>query len=116
MCTSTPRTMKTAHRLKSVPLFSQEDWESFIQVHFTAEVVNMAKAVATGLALRGADAVHLASALVLQNRFAEGEDQSIFVASDRELKQAAQSSNLVVIDPAEQQEQSSSSIKEGERG
>ena len=57
------------------------------------------------MALRGADAVHLASAFVLQRRFADAEDRLVFVASDRELKEAAQSSGLAVIDPEEQEKQ-----------
>jgi hypothetical protein len=60
------------------------------------------------MALRGADAVHLASALVLRRRFADAEDRLIFVASDRELKEAAQSSGLAVIDPEEQEKQATS--------
>jgi hypothetical protein len=60
------------------------------------------------IALRGADAVHLASALVLQRRFAEAEDRLVFVASDRELKEAAHSSGLAVIDPEAQEQQATS--------
>ena len=44
------------------------------------------------MALRGADAVHLASALVLESRLVDAEDRLIFVAADRELKEAAQAS------------------------
>jgi predicted nucleic acid-binding protein len=40
----------------------EEDWGRFIQVHLTTEVVDIAKELARGLALRGADAIHLASA------------------------------------------------------
>jgi len=60
------------------------------------------------MALRGADAVHLASALVLQRRFADAEDRLVFVASDRELKEATQSSGLADIDPEEQEKQTTS--------
>lgn len=44
----------------------EEDWEHFIQVQLTDEAVKVAKELAKELALRGADAVHLASALLLQ--------------------------------------------------
>jgi hypothetical protein len=54
------------------------------------------------LSIRGADAVHLASALILKNCFKEKNDRLIFVASDHELKEAAKSSELDVIDPTEQ--------------
>ena len=60
------------------------------------------------MALRGADAVHLASALVLQRRFADAENHLVFVASDRELKEAAQASGLAVIDPEDQEQQATS--------
>jgi len=80
-----------------------DDWMRIIEVQFTAEVVEIARELAGKLALRGADAVHLASALLLQERFEEESDQLIIVASDHELKQAAQESGLVVIEPEEQE-------------
>ena len=66
------------------------------------------------MALRGADAVHLASALVLQRCFADAEDRLVFIASDRELKEAAQSSGLAVIDPEEQEQQATSPGEESQ--
>ena len=42
---------------------------------------------------------------MLQRRFADVEDRLVFVASDRELKEAAQSSGLAVIDPEEEEKQ-----------
>jgi hypothetical protein len=57
------------------------------------------------MSLRGADAVHLASALVLQSRLVDVEDRLIFVAADRELKEAAQASGLAIIDQGEQERQ-----------
>jgi len=82
----------------------EADWEHFIHVQLTAEVVDMAKTSAKELALRGADAIHLASALLLQRRFAAEDDRLIFVTSDRELKEAAQVSGLIVVDPNEKEE------------
>lgn len=81
----------------------ESDWERFLQIHMTVEVVHIAKTVAKELALRGADAVHLASAFVLRSRLAEEDDQLTLVVSDRELKAAAQSSGLATIDPEEQE-------------
>ena len=86
----------------------EEDWVRFIQIQLTIETMDLAKDLAKNMALRGADAVHLASALVLQRRFANAEDRLVFVASDRELKDAAQSSGLAVIDPEEQEQQATS--------
>ena len=76
-----------------------EDWTQFVRIQLTAEAITIACDVATRFALRGADAIHLASALLLQRRFAEADDRLILVTSDRELKEAAQSSGLPVIDP-----------------
>ncbi len=79
----------------------EDDWERFIQIQMTSETVNNAKELTIKYALRGADAVHLSSALMLQKRFREKEDRLIVVASDYELKEAAKSSGLEVIDPSE---------------
>jgi len=93
----------------------EEDWESFIQVQMTAEAVAIAKDLARDLALKGADAVHLASALLLQRHFEEEEDRLIFITSDQELKEAARSSGLEVIDPEEQERQTSSEAEKEEK-
>ena len=71
----------------------------FIQIHLSIEAVTQAREVARQRALRGADAIHLASALVLRSRFVEAEDQLVFVVSDHQLKEAAQSAGLSVTDP-----------------
>jgi predicted nucleic acid-binding protein len=92
----------------------EEDWGRFIQIQLTTETMDLAKDLARNMALRGADAVHLASALVLQRRFADAEDQLVFIASDRELKEAAQSSGLAIIDPEEQEPQATSPGEEAQ--
>src|SRR5207245_10740249 len=61
-----------------------EDWRHFIQVKIENEVVDLARDLAGRLALRGADAIHLASAVALQARFVDDDDRLLFVASDRE--------------------------------
>lgn len=76
-----------------------EDWQFFVKVQFTGDVINRASDIAKSLALRGADAIHLASALELQQRFTDPADQLIFVTSDTELLRAAQVSGLTVVDP-----------------
>ncbi|KAM3090108.1 type II toxin-antitoxin system VapC family toxin [Phormidesmis sp. 146-35] len=77
----------------------EADWQNFIQIQLTSNVVDQSKHLAEQLALRGADSIHLASALVLQNHLSS-TDQLIFIASDQELKTAAQTSGLVILDPA----------------
>lgn len=81
----------------------EEEWTRFVQIQLSVEAVNRAKEVARQQALRGADAIHLASALLLQSRFVEEEDRLVFVASDRELKDAARSAGFAVIDPEEEE-------------
>ena len=88
-----------------------EDWTRFIQVHMTMEVVDMARQVAQAMALRGADAIHLASALLLRQHLEDETTQLTFVASDRELKNAAEASHLTLIDPEEQEVHPSSSTE-----
>ena len=51
--------------------------KGFIQIHLTVEAVNRVKNAAREQALRGADAVHLASALMLQSRFADEDDRGL---------------------------------------
>ena len=60
-----------------------EDWDDFIQIHFTPEAVLFARESAYRMALRGADAIHLGSALILSQRFAASGDEVVLVASDR---------------------------------
>lgn len=79
----------------------EADWQNLIQVQLTVEGVNGAKSLAMSLAVRGADAVHLASASLLKNRLSQ-EDQLIFITSDHELGIAAQASGLVVLNPEEE--------------
>jgi len=80
-----------------------EDWSRFIQVYMTVDVVDTARQVAQELALRGADAIHLASALLLRQYLEDESTRLTFVASDRELKDAAKASHLTLIDPEEQE-------------
>jgi hypothetical protein len=56
----------------------EDDEGSFIQIHLSTETADVAKDLARNMALHGADAVHLASALVLQRRFADAEDRLAF--------------------------------------
>lgn len=84
----------------------EEDWKHFIQIQLTHEAVDMAKKLAIQLALRGADTVHLASALLLQSRLTEKNDRLILITSDGELKKASQSLDLIAIDPDEQERSS----------
>ena len=64
----------------------EEDWVHFIQIQLTTETMDLAEDLARNMAMRGTDAVHLASAFVLQRCFADAEDRLVFVDSDREVQ------------------------------
>ncbi len=81
------------------------DWERFIQIQLTSEIVEISKSLTNRFALRGADAIHLASAFLLKERFVHQNDQLILVTSDLELIAAAQDSKMVVLDPSKQEGQ-----------
>ena len=69
--------------------------------------MDSAKKLAKESAIRGADAVHLASAVLLKEQLEE-DDELVFVASDQQLKEAARSSGLTVTDPIEHEKRTSS--------
>lgn len=92
----------TAFQFKQKAQELEDDWKRFIQIQMTSEVVDNAKELTKKLALRGSDAIHLSSALLLQRRFLGKDDRLIIVTSDYELKKAAKSTGLTDIDPIEQ--------------
>jgi hypothetical protein len=67
-------------------------------------VVRRSLELASTFGLRGADSVHLASALILREKLAVEAEEFALVASDLELKAAALKAGLAVIDPQEQSE------------
>ena len=73
-------------------------------MELTQEVLERSLELANIWALRGADSVHLASALILQARLAIEAHEFAFVTSDLELKAAALKAGLAVLDPQEQGE------------
>ena len=82
----------------------EADWERFFQVKMTDEIIALAADVARDLALRGADAIHLAAALWFQRLLSAPEDRLVLVTADRELKKGAQASKVEVVDPEEQEQ------------
>jgi uncharacterized protein len=81
------------------------DWQRAIQVNLSSDVLEVAATQARYLALRGADAVHLASAMVLSRRLEAVGDQVTVVTSDRELAEAARIVNLNVLNPEAEEAQ-----------
>ena len=88
---------------KQTVLDLEEDWQGIIKVQLDSKVIDIAKDIAQRLALKGADTIHLASALLLGNDLKNQGDQLILVASDHQLLEGAKSSGIDVIDPEEQE-------------
>lgn len=92
----------SSRMLQSVLSQLQHDWRDFIRIGLTAEVVSLAGTLATTFGMRGADAVHLASAEVLRRRFESPEHEIVVFASDRELNIAAGTLGFAVFDPTQE--------------
>ncbi|MGE0540292.1 MAG: type II toxin-antitoxin system VapC family toxin [Dehalococcoidia bacterium] len=90
------------------------DWAGFIEVRLDTDTLALATGAVRRYALRGADAVHLASALLLRQHLTNRDDEVWLVAADEELKSAAQASGLTVLDPAEQEAPAQQSAGESE--
>jgi predicted nucleic acid-binding protein len=73
------------------------DWESFIRVEVNGELNEYIDRVVEGYPLRGFDAIHLASAMVIHERLPE---DFVFACFDDRLASAAQSEGLETFPPA----------------
>jgi predicted nucleic acid-binding protein len=80
--------------LAACRLFEAE-WRACIQVELTDEVLRVARDVIRRRALRGFDAIHVASALELKKRLHE---PMTFAAADRPLLRAARAEGLAPLD------------------
>ncbi len=80
-----------------------QDWQTFVQLQVDFKVVDRAKDVADRFALRGADAVHFASLLLLAEDAARLGREIIFLTSDRELLHTAMSVGIQAMDPRSDQ-------------
>jgi predicted nucleic acid-binding protein len=85
-------------QLNQIRQHIQVDWLNFIQIQLTESVMHEATQLTSQLALRGADAIHLAAAKTFQNQI-NVSDTLIFITADQELKTAAQMIGMSIIDP-----------------
>ncbi len=74
----------------------ESDWLALLIIEFQNELLPLIKQLTTKYALKGADSVHLASALWIQKA---AKDKVSFVASDIQLLRAAKMEKLEIINP-----------------
>lgn len=72
------------------------DWASLVVVEMRAEVFRFVDRIIERHALKGADSVHLSTALWLKEVMKE---DVVFVASDMELLKAAEAEKLKIVNP-----------------
>ena len=83
-----------------------KDWGRFLRMDMTSAVVERAVDLTDAHGLRGADSVHLASAMILKEEMELASHDFTLVTSDGEMKIAAQRAGLAVVDPQVQSEDS----------
>lgn len=76
----------------------ETDWEQFLVIEFQDELLPIINKIVKKHYLRGADSVHLSSALWLEYTV---KSNVTFVASDINLLKAAESEKLFIINPEE---------------
>jgi predicted nucleic acid-binding protein len=84
-----------ATELEQLQLAFASDWEELTQVPVGSAVLQLVPSLCARHPLRGADAVHLASALLLH----QAGLQVTFACSDRHLVEAAAAEGLITFDP-----------------
>ena len=78
----------------------EEDWADLTGFPLTDETVGRAVRLARGYKLRGADAIHLATALGVNDALAGSGNSLVLIASDEDLLAVARQTGLTVENPA----------------
>jgi predicted nucleic acid-binding protein len=74
------------------------EWEAYVVVELSDEVLKASRRLIDNYPLKGFDAIHLASALLIKNIVKE---EVTFTCSDRNLLDAAEKENLNTVNPEE---------------
>ena len=82
----------TGKSYKRLISFFNNDWKNYLTVKITEELVLLAGNLAEKHALRGFDAIHLASAIILRD---ELSSPIAFSCADHKLQQASQKEKLI---------------------
>jgi len=90
-----------ASELEQIQLSFAADWETLLQVPLGAAVLKRVPRLCESHPLRGADAVHLASALLLQEEGLE----TVFACSDHRLLEAAATEGLATFNPMSEEQE-----------
>ncbi|MGH9608409.1 MAG: type II toxin-antitoxin system VapC family toxin [Bryobacteraceae bacterium] len=77
----------------------EADWADMGGLPLTSELAEQAASLSNEYRLRGADAVHLTTVLSLKDSLSGSNDSVRFVASDRELLEAARRAGMEADDP-----------------
>ena len=94
------KTISPAELAKSLRRFRRDLQRRFTQVSVSESIIILASNLAVKYALRGYDAVQLASILAAnRNRIAKGLSPLVLVSADNELNLAAQAESLTVENP-----------------
>lgn len=80
-----------AEILDSISNNLRSDWQTFIRIQVTDELNTYIDRALTAHTLRGFDAIHLASAMILHEKFSESLR---FICFDKKLTQAAKSEGI----------------------
>lgn len=81
------------------------DWLDITALDVDEPVIRLAAGLARDKRLRGADAIHLATADLLRHRVAKHRVGVVFVTADAELIAAARTIDLTVFDPSKEGQQ-----------
>ena len=77
----------------------KSEWSGFIEVNFDQYTISEAENFLNNHSLKGADTVHLSSAIILKNHPSFVNVNLIFVSSDDDLSNAATLQGFTVINP-----------------